>query len=218
MLTKRQQTVYNWINDNRELPVYAEAYKGAIEQLNNKSSGYITFVSHAGRDLMNLLASAVKGTSDVKGIKGGHVQYEQLVDKFKDDWKDEWGGEGFNTRKNNNRITHPIPNEICKKIKVLVDEHKVGNLRAEDKGTLFFTILLDYSNKESVPENLFKEWRTAKKCFEKYTHLRKKGFSMEVPDEVERHFQNLDNLLYAAAASEIEQLRNIHEILDEANR
>ena len=41
MLTQNQQTVYNWINDDLKLPVYAEAYKGAIEQLNSKLSSYI---------------------------------------------------------------------------------------------------------------------------------------------------------------------------------
>ncbi len=89
MLTKNQQTVYNWINDDLELPVYAEAYKGALEQLNKKSSGYITYVSHTGRDIMNGLAS------DAEGITRQRVQYEQLVDKFKDDWKDEWEEMGF---------------------------------------------------------------------------------------------------------------------------
>ena len=63
MLTERQQTVFDWINDALELPVYAEAYKGALEQLNNKSSGYITFVSHAGRDLMNGLADSANSVT-----------------------------------------------------------------------------------------------------------------------------------------------------------
>ena len=190
----------------------AEAYKGALEQLNKKSSGYITFVSHAGRDLMNGLAS------DTKGIKRPGTDYVNLVKKFQDDWKDEWGGEGFDSTEENDEKAHLIPNEICKKIKELVDKHTEGRLRAEDKGSSFFTTFLDYSNKESIPENLIKEWRAAKDCFEKHTHLREKGFSMETPDEVEKHFQNLDNLLYTAAASELEQLRSIHDILEEANQ
>ena len=41
---------------------------------------------------------------------------------------------------------------------------------------------------------------------------------MEAPNEVEMHFQYLDNLLYAAAASELEQLRSIHDILEKANQ
>ena len=61
MLTSNQQTVFDWINDDLELPVYAEVYKGALDLLNKKSPGHISFASHAGRDLMNGLASAVKG-------------------------------------------------------------------------------------------------------------------------------------------------------------
>ena len=50
----------------------------------------------------------------------------QLVDDFKDEWKDEWGGEGLSdtTIEDNDENGHLIPNEICKKIKKLVDEHK----------------------------------------------------------------------------------------------
>ena len=211
MLTKNQQTVYNWINDNLERPVYAEAYKGALEQLNKKSSGYITFVSHAGRDLMNHLASAAIG------IPGAPVQYVQLVDNFKDDWKDEWGGDGFHLPDNVPK-EHLIPNEICQKVKKLVDEHKEGRRIAEEKNTSFFTNFLGYPNEESIPENLSQEWRKAKQWFNGHAHLREDEFPIAASNEVELHFHNFDNLLYAAAESDIEQLRSIHEILDEANR
>ena len=156
--------------------------------------------------------------SDAKGITRSRVDYQKHVDKFKDDWKDEWGGEGLDTPENNDEKMHPIPNEICKNVKELVDEHKEGRLRAAGKVSLFYTIFLDYPNKDSIPENLSKEWGKTKDFFEKHAHLRKKGFSMGAPDEVEKHFQNLDDLLYAAAASEIEQLRRIREILEEANK
>ena len=212
MLTENQQTVFNWINDDLELPVYAEAYKGALEFLSRKPPGYITFVSHAGRDLMNGLVS------EVKGIKRQRVQYEQLVDAFKDDWKDGWGGKSFNTTRGSDENEHLIPNEICEKIKELVDEHTIGRLRAADIDSSFFTTFLDYSDKESIPENLSQEWRRAKRWFHRHVHLRKKEFEAQAPDEVERHFRNLDNFLYAAAGSELKQLRSIHEILEEANK
>ena len=125
---------------------------------------------------------------------------------------------GRGVEEDNDEKTYPIPNEICKNVKELVDEHKEGRLRAAGKVSLFYTIFLDYRNKESIPENLSKEWRKTKDFFEKHAHLRKKGFSMGAPDEVEKHFQNLDDLLYAAAASEIEQLRSIREILEETNQ
>ena len=212
MLTSNQQTVYNWINDDLELPVYAEAYKGAIEQLNNKSSGYITFVSHAGRDLMNGLAAAVNR------ITSGYVQYVHLVNDFQDDWKNEWGGERNNITEDNDENGHLIPNEICKKVKKLVDEHKEGRLRSEEIESSFFITFLDYPDKESIPQDLSQEWRRARRWFIGHAHLRENEFSIETYDEVEMHFQNLDSFLYAAAASELEQLRSIHEILEEANR
>ncbi len=211
MLTERQQTVFDWINDDLELPVYAEAYKGALEQLNNKSSGYITYISHTGRDLMNGLAAAVNR------ITSGYVQYVHLVNDFQDDWKDEWGGEGNDIRKVNDENGHLIPNEICKKIKKLVDDHKEGRLRAEEIDSSFFTTFLDYPHKDSIPEDLSQEWRRARRWFVGHAHLRENEFSIETYDEAEKHFQNLDNLLYAAAGSELEQLRSIHEILEEAN-
>lgn len=212
MLTERQQTVFDWIHDDLELPVYAEAYKGTLDLLNNKSPGYITFVSHAGRDLMNGLVSAVNS------IGRQQVQYVQLVDDFKDDWRNEWGGEEFDTIEDNHENGHLIPNETCKKIKKLVDEHKEGRLRAEDTNSSFFTTFLDYSDKESIPENLSQEWRSARRWFVEHAHLREGEFETQALDEVERHFQNLDSFLYAAAGSELEQLRSIHEILEEANK
>lgn len=211
MLTENQQTVFDWINDDLELPVYAEAYKGALDLLNEKSPGYITFVSHVGRDIMNGLAS------DAKSITRSRVDYQKHVDKIKSVWNDEWGSEGLDVTEEDDEKTHPIPNEICKNIKELISEHKEGRLRAEEKVSLFYTIFLDYPNKESIPENLSKEWRQTKDFFEKHAHLRKKGFSMGTPDEVEKHFMYLDDLLYAAASSELDLLRSIHEILEEAN-
>ena len=211
MLTSNQQTVFNWINDDLELPAYAEVYKGALDLLNKKSPGHISFASHAGRDLMNGLAAAVKG------IKRQQVQYVQLVDDFKNDWKDEWGGEGFNTIEDNDENGHVIPNEICKKIKNLVDEHTAGRLRAEDIDSSFFTTFLDYPDKENIPGNLSQEWRNARLWFLEHTHLPEDEFEIQASNEVEKHFRDLDNFLYAAAGSELEQLRGIHEILEEAN-
>ena len=182
MLTERQQTVFDWINDDLERPVYAEAYKGALEQLNKKSSGYITFVSHAGRDLMNGLASAAIG------IPSAPVQYVQLVGNFTDDWKDEWGGEGYDIVEENDENGHLIPNEICEKIKKLVDKHKKGRRIAEEKNTSFFTNFLDYPNEESIPENLSQEWRKAKQWFNEHVHLREDEFPTAASNEVELHF------------------------------
>ena len=83
-LSKEQQRVYEWLNDGLSLPVFAEAYKGAAILINQRPAGYVSFVAHAGRDLMNRLASTVAG------IKSERVQYQQHIDKLQIDWRDEW--------------------------------------------------------------------------------------------------------------------------------
>lgn len=54
-LNKEQLRVYEWLSDDLSLPVFAEAYKGSAILLATyqKSDGYISFVAHAGRDLMD---------------------------------------------------------------------------------------------------------------------------------------------------------------------
>ena len=50
-LNSEQQRVYEWLNDDLNLPVFADAYKGAAILINQKPPGYISFIAHAGRDL-----------------------------------------------------------------------------------------------------------------------------------------------------------------------
>lgn len=211
MLTSKQQTVYNWINDDLELPEYAKTYKGAIEQLNEKSSGYITFVSHAGRELMNGLVPAAEG------VKREQVQYIQHVNAIQDVWNKEWDVNDF-TAPENSKEEYMISYNILEKIQELIDDHEEGRLRAKDIDRSFFTTFLDYTNDESIPPNLTKEWKNARNWFVGHVHLRENAFSIETYQEIERHFENLDNILYTAADSEIEILRGIHEILDKTNQ
>ena len=208
MLSTEQQTVYNWINDELQLPVFAEAYIGALNLLDKKLPGYITFVSHAGRDLMNGLARL--------GIEPESVQYVQLVNKIQKDWEDEWGVEGV-SKIDNAENGNFIPYEICEKIQVLIDQHRDGRLRASKAESLFFTTYLDYSDTEAIPQNLLTEWKRARQWFLAHTHLRDGEFEMHASSEVERHFQTLDDLLYTAASSELERIRSINEILEETN-
>ena len=39
MLTTEQQRVFDWLNDKLGLPVFAEAYKGALHLLDERSPG-----------------------------------------------------------------------------------------------------------------------------------------------------------------------------------
>lgn len=210
-LTREQQCVFDWLNDKLQLPVFAEGYRGALQSLHEQSPGYITFVAHAGRDLMNTLARTVSG------INSGRVQYEQLLDELQNEWKEEWGASGFN-KLNNTENGYLIPYDTCQKVKHLIDEHDKGRSRNAEADDLFFATFLDYKDKERIPTNFLSDWKAAKKWFQKHTHLRKDDFSSDTASEVVRHFKRLDELLYVAASSEYERIRGINEILEETNQ
>lgn len=210
MFTTEQQRVFDWLNDKLGLPVFAETYKGALRMLNERSPGYITFVSHAGRDLMNMLAKTVSG------VEGDRVQYQEHLDGLQNEWKEEWGAEGLN-QIDGAENGHLIPYDTCQKIKNLVNDHRDGRLRSSDADGLFFSTFLDYGDREKIPPNFLRDWKSAKRWFLGHAHLRKNNFADDVRSEVEKHFSTLDSLLYVAASSEFERIKGIDEILEETN-
>lgn len=211
MLNYKQQRIYEWLNSDLSLPVFAEAYKGATILINQKSAGYISFVAHAGRDLMNGLASTVAG------IKSERVQYQQHIDKLQRDWREEWRFSNELSPEVDEK-GHLIPIDVCQKISSLIDEHKSGRMRSSEADGLFFSTFLDYSDKDRIPCDLLSEWRAAKKFFLSNVHLREKPFRIETENDLEKHFNCLDGYLFIAASSQYNRLKDLNEILDATNQ
>lgn len=211
MLNKEQQRVYDWLNNDHNLPVFAEAYKGAVILIDQKPAGYILFVAHAGRDLINGLAPAVKG------IKRQQVQYNQLVGNLQDVWLDEWRSLGdLSTASVENG--HLIPIEVCQSISTLIDEHKAGKMRSSEADGLFFSTFLDYSDKDKIPPGFLSEWKAAKDWFKGHAHLPEKPFRTETENDLVKHFNCLHGYLYIAASSQYDRLKDLNEILDATNQ
>ena len=209
-LTPEQQRVLEWLTETLALPVYAEAYKGALFLLESKTPGFVTFVAHAGREIMNGLGSAISGD------QRSQVQYVHLVNKLQNEWKDEWTGRGFMTLDNPDG-GHTIPFDVCQMVTDLIDEHKKGRSRAERPESIFFGELLDYEALEQVPRNVLREWKRIRNGFLRLAHFRETDYGEAAASEIEKHFQTLNGLLYVAASSEFERLRGLHDILEEAN-
>lgn len=211
MLNSKQQRVYEWLNDDLRLPVFAEAYKGAATLINQRPAGYVSFIAHVGRDLMNLLASTVTG------IKSERVQYQQHIDKLQDAWLEEWR---LSDELSPEVVEkgHLIPVDVCQRISTLIDEHKSGRMRSSEADGLFFSTFLDYSDKDKIPGNFLLEWKTAKKWFLGHAHLRNKPFRAETENDLVRHFNCLDGYLYIAASSQYDRLKALNEILDATNQ
>lgn len=209
-LTPEQQVVYDWLYEKLNLPVFAEAYKGALQLLSTRSPGYVTFVSHTGRDIMNILAPLIVG------IERTQVQYHKHLDRLQDMWKDKWGGPGL-TGQGDAGGGHLIPYPTCQIVKDLIDEHRIGRDRNNRADTIFFSTFLDYEDLDEIPPNFLQEWKSARRWFLGHAHLREAPFQEDAASETERHFRVLHSLLYVAAGREYERLKAIDEILEETN-
>ena len=216
-LTFEQERVYTWLNEELDLPVFAEAYVAAVHLLNVKTPGYITLVAHVGRDFGNILARTIAGSD------GSQTQYKQLAASIKNEWKDEWRGRGITSSdggigESNGSGGHLVTYEACAKVTVLLEEHEAGTRRDNLANYLFFRTFLDYDDIDKIPENLVDEWKGARKWFQKHAHCREGCFSVEKQREIEQHFQTLHSMLYVAASSAYERLKEIDDILEETNR
>ena len=126
-LNTRQVRIYKWINDTLQLSVYADLYAGAAILLKQKPPGYMTFVAHAGRDLMNGLARTVRGD------KRQQVPYANHLDRIKSVWEDRWGASsGFSESEQPSH--QEIPHATLVKLQALI--------RSEPYGECFRTIQL----------------------------------------------------------------------------
>ena len=151
------------------------------------------------------------------GITDSQVQYHQHLDGIQADWQDEWGYEELAAQAHA-QAESLIPNNLCRKIKELLDEHRADRDPSNQPDFLFFSTFLEYEDRERVPPNYFEEWKTARKWFLKHTHLRGGSYAEDAGEEVVRHFQTLDGLLRVAASSAFERLKGINEVLDETNQ
>lgn len=210
MLSDQQQVVYEWLGKKLNLPVFAEVYRGAVIFLAQPPSGHITFVAHAGRDLMNRLAPTVAG------IESGRVQYQQRLDELVHDWNNEWSYEPIQAVPNSDG-GHMIPYGVCRKVHDLIAEHKEGRIRSSDSDGLFFTTFLDYPDCARIPANFLADWKAAKKWFLRYAHLRTQAYGANAAGEAAKYFSFLHDFLYVAASSEYQRIKEIDEILEETN-
>ena len=220
-LKEKEDSIFNWLQDDLQLSIYAEIYKGAVVLLNNEIPGYINFVAHAGRELMNGLPQTVKG------IERKQVQYKYLVNNIEKQWKNDWRKRSekikYDLRNKDKKIKneadgHLIPFDICIKINKLVEEHKKGCTRSEESDGLFFTTFLDYKDKKNISKEFLEEWNKTKKYFLKRTHLREKAFDKSVSFEIKKHFEILNEFLYIAANGEYKRkMEEINEILEATN-
>ncbi|MCE2437790.1 MAG: hypothetical protein J4F39_00020 [Candidatus Latescibacteria bacterium] len=206
-LSGKQQRIYNWLV-KLQLPVYAEAYKGAVRLLWEKSSGYGIFVSHTGRDIMNFLARTIAG------IRSRRVEYAQLVDNLEKKWpgvRDPQAPNSLQCERRGHLVTH----ELYREIEDLIEQHREGRRRSQKAGDLFLDMFLGTSEKDK--DAIRRKWKEISVFFVKCAHLREEDFSDDVLAKIKDNFQILEDLLDTAAELEYSRISTLDNILEEAN-
>ena len=208
MLTEKQQKIFEWLDNKLQLPVYAEAYKGSVRLLEDKSSGYGTFVSHTGRDIMNFLARTVVG------IPSRQVHYKLEIEKLEKKWQDKRHRQGPICHENAGE-GYVISQDLSEMISKLIEENNEGSRRKQEAAELFFDMFLGSSKKDKGA--IRKQWNAVRDFFVGCAHLREDDFSDEVLSKIVENFRILEELLYIAAEREYSRIKTLDKILEEAN-
>ena len=211
--------MFNWVCEELALPVYAEAYSTAIMLFNSKTPGYMTFVSHMGRDFTSNLAKTVTDAD----FDRSRVDYQRLVEAIRTEWKKEWVGQGLPTGKDDKQEDdspggHLVTYVACERVTDLLREDAAGTERDEFASFLFFKTFLAFEDIEDVPKGQLQDWRRAKRWFQEHAHCREGCFSEDDLLVSERHFRTLHSMLHLAASSESGRLRRVDAILEAANK
>lgn len=208
--TDDREKIYRWIKEVLDLAIYADVYKGATYVLCSKTPGYVSFVCHACRDIINGLAK------DYKGITRDRVDYVKLIDKLKTQWDFSWGVKSTISDEELT-ISKNIPLKTCYLLQEIVEEHNKGRERAEEVSFLFFQTFLDYKDKDKIPIKIIENWRESSKWFVKHAHSRKKSYDADVDKKLEKLFLDFEMTLLTAADSLTNRLKDIDAILEETN-
>lgn len=211
-LTERQKRIFDWISRNGQHRVFAEAYAGAAIALRDQLPGFVTFVSHFGRDFINIYPSSI-----ANGGSSSRVDYHKIVSGLEPAWT---SGHPLQGSKELDSLIDGviISNRSHSIVTELVEEHIRGTSQSENRIELFFTALLDYTAADEVPPNVSAILRGARKWFMEHVHCRPGSFPLQSGAEANNHFTQLENLLDAAARSQYTRMTDIDGIVEETNR
>tara|TARA_B110001469_G_scaffold111405_1_gene113567 strand:- start:3317 stop:3964 length:648 start_codon:yes stop_codon:yes gene_type:complete len=210
-LSPQEAIVYEWIKNTLGLPVYGDVFYGAAMLMKERSSGYINFVSHAGRDIMNGLAQTHLGMTRIQ------TQYVNIVeDKIKAKWAPIELPQSEDDKPTDK--SYSITDGAYTAIDHLVCEHNMGRERNRRSDGLFFQTFLNIAPDEALKLQLLQKWKTSKTGFQKMTHISREAHKTDAPDRLEQCYEYLLMLLHHAASRYYEQTNNLHDILEDTNQ
>jgi hypothetical protein len=216
---EKRERIYRWLHD-KGAPSFAETYKGAVIILHNRHPGYVRFVCHGVRDIINGLPALLAG------LKRPQVQYPKLVDDLENQWDAQklprvppvvGSAEPDPTVKG----VFPdltIPGSLIATVVNLLDEHDAGRVRATENPYRFFEVCApENKNRRELIAPMVQTWREMQRVFQSNTHESGTSDLLKPADEVARAFRLFEEILSSFATGFYEQMEVLDEILEKAN-
>jgi hypothetical protein len=217
--TSERQQIYEWIV-SQGLQSFAETYQGAVYILYERVPGYVRFVAHSARDLMNGMAPCKLG------LKRQQVKYQDLVEGLRIAWAAATlpkGPEVLHRDQDlsdcrDTAVDSHVPKQIVACVHHLLGEHEKGRLRSNQTPNLFFEAFLPPRKGVNQPDAAFiKVWKGLHKWFQNACHESGKPPTLEIVQQLESKFVQFEQIVLSVADRYRNTVKRLDEILDEAN-
>jgi hypothetical protein len=215
--TEERQKLFEWIKANGS-ESFADIYKGGVFNLFEKTPGYVRFVAHAARDLMNGMAA------HKLGLERQQVQYAQLVEKLKLAFDSIHlirpslmeAKPLLETTTTNSEVSIPV--QVMEKIEILLQEHARGSDRQSKSPYRFFQAFVSGpDDMKEAAEAFAKTWLNLQEWFKGAAHENGQLPSVKRLNDLQGKFQQLESIMLAVADHYQNTIKRIDEILDQAN-
>lgn len=200
-----------------QAPYLAPVYEAAVRMAMDPTfPGRVCFVAHALRDMRNRLPDAIAGR-----VKGSRTEYSDLAAKVTRCWvEDGLPSDGSSPLQ---ASVEPSPEgpghfevsaSLIDAVADLVTGHIAIGPRKEEGARRLFAAIAG----QPVPDYAVQAWLDTTNRAERFAHLRDKPLTPEQEHEFDEIFLACESALIAMANRSYENMDEIDEILESANR
>jgi hypothetical protein len=217
--SEKRERICRWLCD-KGASSFAETYKGAVIILHHRHPGYVRFVCHGVRDIINGLPALLAR------LERPQVDYVKLVGDLESQWDGRKlprlppvinSAEPGPTIKGNFPDA-TIPGSIIARVVNLLNEHNSGRVRATENPFRFFEVCApENKNRRELIAPMVGRWREMQGVFKRNVHESGARDLLKAADEVTRAFGVFEEILSSFATGFYEQMEVLDEILENAN-
>jgi hypothetical protein len=214
-LKKRQIELRKWLESNA--PTLAPVYSAAVQMVHDPSfPGRVWLVAHAVREIRNRLPDAIAGE-----LRGTRTEYSQLAEEVRATWVDDGlpsDGSVPVLLAVDPDSSGPERYDISWSLLAAVGELVVGHLAVADRKRETARRLFEATTEWPIPAYVVESWLRSTKWANAFAHVRNQPLNPSDEESLAGKFDRFENALTAIARRSYENMDELDEILDSANR